>query len=247
MANIQMENLELRIKVKQLEFENQELRKELEKLMDIYNPSPVMDVASLFRELEQKFDTEETIEIENDMGFYKPLSGHSKGRDREILISLSINNGLNRDDIAKLFFSHTAKPWTAANNVMLRLIRSGHVRVDKKTSPYTYYSKYQIKKPSFEGYVYIIKEYHSNTYKIGKAKNIENRLRMFNVKLPFKWELIHTIKTDDYTLTEKLIQDVFIHNRIKGTEWFDLTNEDVTKIKNNEFNEEIKKHILIGA
>lgn len=239
-----MENLELRIKVKQLELENTELKKELERLMNVYNPSPNIDIATIFKEVEQKLEAEESIAIESEIGIYRPLTGRSRERDTEILIGLSINNGLNRDDVAKLFFSNTKGPERSANNVLLRLVRDGHVRVDKNTHPYTYYSKHQIKKPSYNGYVYLIKEFHSNTYKIGKAKNIENRLRMFNVKLPFKWEVIHSLETDDYTLTEKLIQDVFSEKRIKGTEWFDLNDDDVLIFKNNDFSNNIKSHLI---
>ncbi|MEM5009372.1 GIY-YIG nuclease family protein [Niallia taxi] len=96
-----------------------------------------------------------------------------------------------------------------------------------------------------EGYIYFIKEFHTNTYKIGKAKNIENRLRLFGVKLPFKWELIHSIKSFDYSLAEKEFHKLFKEKRIKGTEWFHLTQEDIENIKANRFNMEINSLLKI--
>ena len=241
--NLQMENLELRIKVQKLELEVKELRKELESL---YNNSidlnvPKNDVISSFETVEKKLEAEETIAIEND--YYRGLRTGRK-RDREILIALSINNGLNRDEIIKLFFADHKSPIASCNTVLKRLHRDGHVRVDKNAHPYKYFSKHQFKTPSYEGYIYFIKEFHSNTYKIGKSKNIVERLRMFNVKLPFEWELIHSIKVDDYSLIEKLIHKEFSDKRISGTEWFNLDEEDIERIKNNDISEEIKTHLI---
>lgn len=244
MSNLQMENIQLRIKTQKMELEINELKKELEKVLSAYAPLPELDFVSIFKEIEKKADTEDTIKVESETGIYRPLANRSRKRDRDILIALSSYNGLTRDEIGNLFFPDHKGPEQSANHVMLRLVRDGHVRVDKKTSPYTYYSKYQIKRPVYEGYIYVIKEFHSNTYKIGKSKNIEDRLRMFNVKLPFKWELVHSVKTDDYTLSEKLIQDLFSDKRIKGTEWFNLDDKDLEIIKSNNFKEDIKKHLI---
>lgn len=90
-----------------------------------------------------------------------------------------------------------------------------------------------------EGYVYLIHEYHKYSYKIGKAKNVENRLRIFNVKLPFEWDLVHTIPSKDYHATEKLLHEAFKAKRIKDTEWFELDETDVERFKRAEFPEEV--------
>lgn len=243
MNEIKLENIELKIKVKQLELEVEELKKELANLMnsEVNQPKKENEIADIFKEVEQKIEQEEIEqeEIEN----YTPL-GSSKKRDKEILISLSYNNGLNRDQIIRLFFKNLKTPVNTCNSVMKRLYRDGHVKVDKNQNPYKYYSKHNFKKPCTEGYVYFIKEFHSNTYKIGKAKNIEDRLRMFNVKLPFEWELFHSIKTSDYTVAEKLIQKEFASKRIKGSEWFELDDNDLKKIKENNFLSDVKEYFL---
>ncbi|MCR6096897.1 GIY-YIG nuclease family protein [Salipaludibacillus agaradhaerens] len=92
-----------------------------------------------------------------------------------------------------------------------------------------------------EGYVYLIKEFHSNTYKIGKAVNVENRLKIFNVKLPFKWELIHTIKCKDYHRAETKAHNIFSTKRVNG-EWFDLSDGDVEEIKSDSFKKVINSN-----
>lgn len=240
MSNLHLENLELRIKVQQQEIEIKELKKELERLLNVYKPTDVSEMMTTFKEIERKLDQEEFIEEEREVT--KTL-GSSRKRDKEILIALSLNNGLSRDEIIRLFFSNHKQPITGCNTVMKRLFRDGHIRVDKKTTPYKYYSKHEFKKPSYEGYVYFIKEFHTNTYKIGKSKSIEERLRMFNVKLPFEWEITHFIKTSDYSLAEKLIHRMFDKKRINGTEWFELTEDDIQDIKHNKFTDEIMELI----
>jgi predicted transcriptional regulator len=236
LKHAQMENIELRIKVQQLELENKELKKELERLLNTYKPSESYDVMSLFREVEEKLNNEEFFEEERET--YRSL-GSARKRDKEILTALSMNNGLTRDEIINLFFREHKQPVTCVNTVMKRLFRDGHVRIDKKVNPYKYYSKHNFQKPKRDGYVYFIKEFHTNTYKIGKAKNIENRLRMFNVKLPFEWEMVHHIETSDYSLAEKLIHKMYDNKRIERTEWFELTKQNIKDIKDNKFDKEI--------
>ena len=94
-----------------------------------------------------------------------------------------------------------------------------------------------------DGYVYFIKEFHSNTYKIGKAKNLENRLKIFEVKLPFEWELVHSIKSDDYSLDEKLAHLFFKKKRVRG-EWFNLNESDLELIKRKDFHKRLRAQTL---
>jgi hypothetical protein len=47
------------------------------------------------------------------------------------------------------------------------------------------------------GYVYLVKNVHAQEYKIGKTTNPKSRKRTFDLKLPFRVELLHTIYTDD--------------------------------------------------
>jgi hypothetical protein len=79
------------------------------------------------------------------------------------------------------------------------------------------------------GFVYLIKS-PSGHYKIGKTSNIHNRLRTFNVKLPFEPTLVHTIKSSDMHAQEQVLHQRFASQRVNG-EWFNLSDEDVAYIK----------------
>lgn len=101
--------------------------------------------------------------------------------------------------------------------------------------------KVKKKSNSINGFVYLIADDYGRI-KIGKAKNIENRIKQFSI-LPFKPKLIHVIKTNDYTLTEKLLHEKYHHKRISG-EWFDLCENDIRDIKKQNFSGEIKQSII---
>lgn len=80
------------------------------------------------------------------------------------------------------------------------------------------------------GYVYLIAS-TVGSYKIGRTKDIHDRLRTFNVKLPFEVQFIHHIQCEDMYIAEKLLHRFFASKRIKGSEWFLLTDQDVEYIK----------------
>lgn len=79
------------------------------------------------------------------------------------------------------------------------------------------------------GYVYLLKSDNGH-HKIGKAKNPEDRLKTFTVKLPFHVEYICTIKTNDMRVLEETLHERFANKRIDG-EWFNLETEDIEYIK----------------
>lgn len=79
------------------------------------------------------------------------------------------------------------------------------------------------------GYVYLIINSEGH-YKIGKAKNAEDRITTLGVVLPFPVTPVHTIKTDDMTGLERELHTRFDSKRLAG-EWFALTQEDVEYIK----------------
>jgi hypothetical protein len=74
------------------------------------------------------------------------------------------------------------------------------------------------------GYVYLIRSEHG--YKIGKTKNLNQRLSTFGLKLPFPIELVHALRSNDITRCEWHFHDRFKRKRING-EWFRLTEEDI--------------------
>ena len=79
-----------------------------------------------------------------------------------------------------------------------------------------------------KGYVYLIVT-ENGLYKIGKAKDIEQRLHPFGVNFPMKWNLIHSFSSEDYGVAEKLLHEKFCEKRKVG-EWFELDNQDVEYI-----------------
>lgn len=78
------------------------------------------------------------------------------------------------------------------------------------------------------GYVYFVEG--DGKTKIGKASHLNNRLKFFDLKLPFKITLIHTIKSNHYTECEKYFHEYFSSKRVNG-EWFDLNDKDLEWIK----------------
>lgn len=85
------------------------------------------------------------------------------------------------------------------------------------------------KMPNF-GYVYLLKEINGVHFKIGRARDPKDRLRTFNVKLPYQVEYICVIPTIDMYALERHLHGQYRSKRIKGTEWFALTDEDVASI-----------------
>lgn len=76
------------------------------------------------------------------------------------------------------------------------------------------------------GFVYLLRTEQGH-YKIGKTVNPQSRKKTFGVRLPFAVEYVVTIKTDDYTRLEKLLHQRFAEKRMRGSEFFALTSDDV--------------------
>lgn len=79
-----------------------------------------------------------------------------------------------------------------------------------------------------EGFVYVLKSAHG--YKIGKSKDVKNRVQLFNVKLPFDVECIYYAYFDNYHKAETELHERYKHRLLQG-EWFDLSNEDIAYIQ----------------
>lgn len=92
------------------------------------------------------------------------------------------------------------------------------------------------------GYVYFVQEYMTGSFKIGKTKHIDRRMNVFNVKLPFENKLIFLIKSADHHQTEIAFHEYFSGKRLEG-EWFNLTRDDVSWIKNGRYTDKIQKTI----
>lgn len=81
------------------------------------------------------------------------------------------------------------------------------------------------------GYVYLLAVHNSpGLYKIGRTFDLDDRIRTFNVKLPFPVEYEHTIKTDNCYALERTLHNLFKDQRVNG-EFFTLSKVDVQFIK----------------
>jgi hypothetical protein len=60
-------------------------------------------------------------------------------RDKAIIKDLNRFRVMDRNSIAELHFSDVKNPITAANTVLLRLLRDGHLQRTTSTSPYCYF------------------------------------------------------------------------------------------------------------
>lgn len=61
-------------------------------------------------------------------------------RDKAIIKDLSKFRVMDRDSIAELHFSNLKNPKYAANNVLLRLLRDGHIERSTSFIPYVYFA-----------------------------------------------------------------------------------------------------------
>ncbi|QHJ72266.1 GIY-YIG nuclease family protein [Planococcus halotolerans] len=93
------------------------------------------------------------------------------------------------------------------------------------------------------GYVYFVQEYMNGSFKIGKTKNLEKRMNIFGVKLPFENKLIFLIKTGNHHQTEATFHKHFADKRLEG-EWFALNKDDLSWIKAGKYTEEINQTIF---
>ena len=79
------------------------------------------------------------------------------------------------------------------------------------------------------GYVYLMK--HGDYHKIGKSKNPWRRRDDLQQNFPEEVELVTTIRTQDMTIEEQVLHDIFKDKRVRG-EWFDLEEQDIRYILN---------------
>lgn len=79
------------------------------------------------------------------------------------------------------------------------------------------------------GYIYLLQSV-TGAYKIGRSKDPDDRLKTFEVKLPFEVSYVCTVETADMYMLEKKLHQLFEHKRING-EWFSLNDKDIAAIK----------------
>lgn len=84
-----------------------------------------------------------------------------------------------------------------------------------------------------KGYVYLLRT-DTGHWKIGRTNNPENRLKTFNVKLPFLVAYEHLIPCQDMYAAETELHEKYAAKRINGSEFFALNAEEVAEIKSIE-------------
>lgn len=70
-------------------------------------------------------------------------------------------------------------------------------------------------------------------YKIGKAKDLDQRVKQIKLQLPYSVETLHSIATDDSMGIESYWHKRFASKRVNG-EWFLLTDDDVATFVSRE-------------
>jgi len=79
------------------------------------------------------------------------------------------------------------------------------------------------------GYVYMLR--YGKRYKIGFTNSPTRRFREVSIELPDETHQVHTIATDDPNGIEGYWHKRFAARRIRNSEWFELTGEDVRAFK----------------
>lgn len=77
------------------------------------------------------------------------------------------------------------------------------------------------------GYVYLLAG--GGCYKIGRTKDLSKRTEQLAVQLPYRVELVCSLRADDPKALETDLHERFADKRLNG-EWFDLSSEDVAYI-----------------
>lgn len=88
--------------------------------------------------------------------------------------------------------------------------------------------KDSLSSPEITGYVYIVRA--GQYFKIGRTKDITNRLTQLAIQLPEKPILLHTISTSNPIAAEQYFHDRFSLRRLNG-EWFALSDDDIDALQ----------------
>jgi hypothetical protein len=82
------------------------------------------------------------------------------------------------------------------------------------------------------GWVYLLKSAYG--FKVGRTRNIPNRMRSFGVKLPIIYTIPMCVWFEDHIEAEAAYHRLFADKHING-EWFKLEEQDIEKIRNQEY------------
>lgn len=80
--------------------------------------------------------------------------------------------------------------------------------------------------------VYLIRDLDVTGFtKIGRTNDLHSRLSTFGAKLPFKFQIVHIIETNDSRTLEHNLHKHFAKQRVNNSEWFALSPADVAWIR----------------
>lgn len=138
----------------------------------------------------------------------------------------SSENSIKAFYLAETHEARTYKKKHEGYQAKLIIFRSGNVLIEiEHTQQYHIKDKIIPKLLNFEfGYIYFVKSQYG--YKIGKAKDLNKRLRTFDVKLPFETECKYYFRTHNMRLSEMATHDYFVDYRLNG-EWFNITSQQI--------------------
>jgi hypothetical protein len=90
-----------------------------------------------------------------------------------------------------------------------------------------------------EGYVFIYKELMSNNYRFGETMELSKRKEALQNSSPVALDFVVEMYSEDTVSLKEFLQNKFVH-RIVTNNWFALTNEDISFIRNKGFQEEFQ-------
>ncbi len=85
-------------------------------------------------------------------------------------------------------------------------------------------NKFKLVQKNDEGFIYIIKS--GEYYKIGRAKDKDNRVKTYITENPKEIKLIFSHKVKNSKATERFLHQMF-HKKKFRNEWFSLNEEDI--------------------
>lgn len=80
-----------------------------------------------------------------------------------------------------------------------------------------------------KGWIYLLK--CNGIYKIGRTKKPNKRIDKYKTENPFKVKVLFKIKVEEYKEIEEYLIECFKYQRVKGKEWFNLTDKNILFIK----------------
>jgi hypothetical protein len=159
-------------------------------------------------------------------------------RDKAIIKDLERFRVLSRDDIAELHFQGLKRPKYAANNILLRLLREGHIERSTAFVPYVYFpSDSRMKKDSAKmGHFLAIVQVYKEIRKLGALEtflvepkygvdgrikgNVEPDIFCIFRKTPFFIEVQKSVYSEKQ-MSDKISRyaDLYLNNSLHNEPW----------------------------